>query len=146
MQEPHRLLRDLAKQEYENITCLEEIKWKQRAKVWWLKEGDKNTNFFQCVVSCRRNTNYIHSLTDEDRNELPSDQLKDHIVSYFMRLFKEPGIHRPKLNGIQFKRISANSRVWIERPFEEDEVKRVVWSINDDKAPGPNGFTMAFFK
>lgn len=68
------------------------------------------------------------------------------MVSYFMKLFKELGIRRPKLNVVQFRRISANSRVWLERPFEEEEVKRVVWSIEDVKALGSNGFTMAFFK
>lgn len=34
----------------------------------------------------------------------------------------------------------------MEHPFEEDEIKRVVWSTDDNKAPGPNHFTMAFFK
>lgn len=34
----------------------------------------------------------------------------------------------------------------MERLFEEAEVKKVVWSIEDDKASSPDGFSMAFFK
>lgn len=34
----------------------------------------------------------------------------------------------------------------MERPFVEEEVKKVIWSIEDDKALGPDGFTMAFYK
>lgn len=68
------------------------------------------------------------------------------MVSYFIRLFREPGIRRPQLNGVQLKRITANSCVWIECPCDEDEVKRVVWSIDDDKASSSDGFTMAFLK
>lgn len=37
-------------------------------------------------------------------------------------------------------------RFWLERLFEEDEIKRVVWSIEDDKVLGPDGFFMVFFK
>lgn len=32
-----RQMRDLAKQDYARFSCLEEIKWKQKAKVKWLK-------------------------------------------------------------------------------------------------------------
>lgn len=53
---------------------------------------------------------------------------------------------RPKLEGLDFKRISVNQRAWLEHPFEEDEIKNVVWNIEDDKAPGPDAFSMAFLK
>jgi hypothetical protein len=35
---------------------------------------------------------------------------------------------------------------WVKRPFEECEVLEVVKGMNKDKAQGPNGFTMAFFR
>lgn len=34
-------------------------------------------------------------------------------------------------------------RAWAERAFEE--IKKVVWSIEDDKASGPYGFSTGFF-
>ena len=34
----------------------------------------------------------------------------------------------------------------IERKFEKDEILLALQSSNGDKAPGPNGFTMAFFQ
>lgn len=92
------------------------------------------------------NTNFIHSLMDENGRELDLGDIKSHIVAYFMKPFKDSGHRRPKWNGVQFKRISTNVRNWLERPFEEKEVKRVVWNIEDDKAPRPDGFSMAFFK
>lgn len=33
-----------------------------------------------------------------------------------------------------------------ERMFEEDEVKEAVFAMGGDKAPGPNGFPIAFFQ
>jgi hypothetical protein len=34
----------------------------------------------------------------------------------------------------------------LERVFEEEEVKGVVKAMNNDKALGPGGFSMAFFQ
>lgn len=34
----------------------------------------------------------------------------------------------------------------MDRPFDEEEVFGVVHDFNGDKAPGPDGFTMAFFQ
>jgi hypothetical protein len=34
----------------------------------------------------------------------------------------------------------------MERAFEEEEVRNVVSTMDGDKAPGPDGFSMAFFK
>jgi hypothetical protein len=36
--------------------------------------------------------------------------------------------------------------LWLERGFEEQEVWEVVREMNGDKAPGPDGFSMAFFQ
>jgi hypothetical protein len=41
--------------------------------------------------------------------------------------------------------ISGEESVWLERPFEEDEVSGVVRGFNGDKAPGPDGFSLAFY-
>lgn len=81
LSESQSQMRDLAKQDYKRTSCLEEIKWRQKAKVKWLKEGDQNTCFFHRIVSCRRNPNYIHSLVDDTGNEVVLDFLKDHIAA-----------------------------------------------------------------
>ena len=42
----------------------EEIFWRQRSRVSWMSEGDKNTKFFHAQCDQRRRTNFISSLRD----------------------------------------------------------------------------------
>jgi hypothetical protein len=51
---------------------------------------------------------------------------------------------RPLLDGLDFSMISAEDALWLERPFDEEEVAGVVAGFNGDKAPGPDGFSMGF--
>ena len=47
---------------------------------------------------------------------------------------------------MQFSAISGEVAEWLERPFDEEEIAGVVQGFNGDKAPGPNGFSLAFFQ
>ena len=47
---------------------------------------------------------------------------------------------------MELGRIFEEDASWLDRPFEEDEVFGVVNGSNGDKSPGPDGFSMAFFK
>jgi len=53
---------------------------------------------------------------------------------------------RSRVDGLSFLSIDANESIWLEREFEEEEVRDVIRNLNGDKAPGPDGFTMAFFQ
>lgn len=48
-----------ARKKLGSILLNEEIYWKQRAKTFWMKKGDKNTRFFHMMASTRRKTNKI---------------------------------------------------------------------------------------
>lgn len=46
-----RQLRDSLKANYNVIFCKEEEDWKQRSRDRWVKEGDRNTAYFQKIAS-----------------------------------------------------------------------------------------------
>jgi hypothetical protein len=50
------------------------------------------------------------------------------------------------VDGISFSSVEADECLWLERVFEEQDVREVVREMNGDKAPGPDGFFMAFFQ
>ncbi|XP_073020951.1 uncharacterized protein [Primulina eburnea] len=57
----------------------EEDYWRQRAKQYWLKEGDRNTRFFHTSASARKQTNKISGL--KDVNGHWQDEQKKHLRS-----------------------------------------------------------------
>ena len=40
----------------------EEMMWLQRTRINWLKEGDRNTRYFQMVANQRRRKTTIHTM------------------------------------------------------------------------------------
>ncbi|WMV44670.1 hypothetical protein MTR67_038055 [Solanum verrucosum] len=53
---------------------------------------------------------------------------------------------RPQFNPRGQARIDEEDNAALQAQFEEQEIKNCVFSCARDKAPGPDGFTMAFFK
>jgi hypothetical protein len=50
------------------------------------------------------------------------------------------------MDGLSFDSILEAEAEWLEREFTEEEVKKVVKSMVGDKAPDPDGFSVAFFQ
>jgi hypothetical protein len=110
-----------------------------------LKEGDKCTKFFNSIANSNRSYNSLDSLLIGDT---PSNQTEigEHVVRFYQKLFFEPCRWRPMVDGISFDSIMKSEASWLERAFEEEEVRKVVLTMNGDKALGPDGFSMAFEK
>ena len=69
----------------------------------------------------------------------------DQAVQFYKNLYKESEEWRPFVEGLEFDQIKGLERGWLERRFEQEEVLRVVKELEGDKAPGPDGFSLAFF-
>ena len=50
------------------------------------------------------------------------------------------------VDGLPFASTGAAAQAHLERPFELEEVVQVLKDVQGDKAPGPDGYTMAFFQ
>ncbi|WMV40265.1 hypothetical protein MTR67_033650 [Solanum verrucosum] len=59
------------KLEIQQIAIAEEISWRQKSRCLWLKEGDKNKNFFQRMINSHRRSNCI------DRSKIGDDLIEN---------------------------------------------------------------------
>ncbi|KAK2665801.1 hypothetical protein Ddye_004375 [Dipteronia dyeriana] len=53
---------DILEELWKGIRKKEQI-WRQKSRVQWLKEGDKNSKYFNCLANSRRRINYIGEIT-----------------------------------------------------------------------------------
>jgi hypothetical protein len=68
------------------------------------------------------------------------------IVNFYESLFSEPLSWRLRVDNLEFEVLSMDEAASLEVPFEEREVREVINSMDRDKAPGPDGFSLAFFR
>lgn len=58
----------------------------------------------------------------------------------------EGTLERPKLDGVNFQKISSHDNSVLIANFKEDEVKDIVCDCASSKSLGPDGFTFLFIK
>jgi len=79
--------------ELNKLLEMEDIKWRQRAKWSWFKDGDRNTQFFHAWANHRRISNFIGSTIDmEGQLRKGSTKVGDAFTRYFQHLFATEGV------------------------------------------------------
>ncbi|KAF7843734.1 reverse transcriptase [Senna tora] len=126
----------------------EEIMWRQRSRVSWLKEGDRNTKFFHNSASKRRRKNTIKRLTDragEWKEEL--DDMREIAVEYFKEIFtsSKPENYDDVIVHV-LRKISDYLMHSLDENFTMEEVKEACFMMYPTKAPGPDGFLALFYQ
>ncbi|RVX08897.1 hypothetical protein CK203_011088 [Vitis vinifera] len=105
-----------AKENYAKWVSMEEVHWRQLSRELWLREEDRNTGFFHRMADARRRVNALDKI---------------------------------KINGVRIteeQEISQSEAEALELPFSEVEIYAALMGMNGDKAPGPDGFTVAFWQ
>ena len=138
--------KDHLKAKFENVLLLEEIKWKQTSRAPWLWEGDKNTKFFHKVANLSHRFNSIDHLVVNGIVNTNQSEIGEGLVSFYQGLFSDDVVRKPLLDGLDFSSIDETDRDILDRHFTEDEVWGVVWHMSGEKAPVPDGFSLAFFQ
>jgi hypothetical protein len=78
-------------QDWEARCKQEETLWRQKSKIQWLKDGERNTKFFHRTTIVRRSHNRILKIRDQDGIERESHQdIKNTMVKHFQGISKEP--------------------------------------------------------
>jgi hypothetical protein len=132
--------------ELDSCLLMEEVSWRQKSRILWLKEGDKCTKYFHSMANSRRRYNSIDSLMIDGTLSNNQVEISDHIVKFYQKLFLEQCRWRIRVDDLEFDQILEHEAGWLEREFDEAEVRKVVFAMNGDKAPGPDGFSIAFFQ
>eukprot|EP00253_Pinus_taeda_P014197 PITA_14197 len=126
----------------------EEEDQRQKSRCLWLKAGDKNTYFFHNNIKLRRAGNQIDKIEVEGKQLSDQEEIKEAAHNHFKTLFS---IAPQQTDNFEFlseveSKISDAKNKELDQVITEEEICAVTFSMQQDKAPGPDGFTVAFYR
>ena len=93
---------------------MEEIYWRQKSRVLYIREGDRNTRFFHRIASSRRRFNSIDRLMVDGELSSDPEAIAGCISDFYRQLYAETMAHRPLLDDVEFSCISKEDVLWLE--------------------------------
>jgi len=135
----HMLLKaSLAKEEY----------WRLKSHSLWFKTGDRNTSFFHKQAQARKCINSISEIKVESNTHIDIRSIKNVAFIHFKNLYSEEEAlgHVPTLVNKMPSLITTSKNQFLEAEISKNEIKSTLFTMEPDKAPGPNGFTARFLQ
>ncbi|XP_026459857.1 uncharacterized protein LOC113360574 [Papaver somniferum] len=119
---------------------------KQKSRNKWLVEGAGNTNFFHNSIRMRRSSNTISELVDANGVTVTyCDQIRDLMVGYYEAKFNgDDAVPVDSLFDIEHDSLSDEERNRTDHFPTVEEIHVVVFGLDADSAPGPDGFASFF--
>ncbi|RVW82341.1 Transposon TX1 uncharacterized 149 kDa protein [Vitis vinifera] len=139
-------LKKEAKDSFKKWVLLEEAHWRQHSRELWLKDGDKNTGFFHRMASAHRRYNAMDRIKVNGEWLVEEQEVREGVVNSFQQLLTEDMGWQADIGSIPVGCISLQDAESLETPFAENEIHSALMEMNGDKAPGPDGFTVAFWQ
>lgn len=124
--------------------------WRQRSRVKWLKDGDRNTKFFHSMVKYRKGNVIILNLEIEGEIIQDQERIADHIVNFYSQLFTvefddEPPPDFTSMNGLINSRVRDEDVAMLTSIPSQDEVKAIVFAMDRESVPDLDGFGGIFY-
>eukprot|EP00253_Pinus_taeda_P017934 PITA_17934 len=138
-------------QECENLCKQEEIFWRQKSRVQWLKEGERNTRFFHRSTTANRAYKRISTTKDENGElENTHKNIEAVLSQHFRNITRENNPDREQsmreITRHITKLVPREENLNLNGLVTEEEVSEVLKDMQNCKAPGPDGFNVHFFK
>lgn len=139
-----------AKLNREKWLNVEESIMRQKSRVQWLKLGDGNTAYFHVSLKNRLAQNRITSLTSANGNIMTSSSdIEEEILGFYKKILGTCANQLPAVNHQAMRdgpRLDRGKQAHLIVPVSRDEILQALQGINDNKAPGSDGFNAIFFK
>lgn len=139
------MLRGKLKKRLLGWAVIEKAQKKQCARINYLREGDTNTKFFHLRANACRRKNFIQRLNKGTGWAVTHEEKSQIIQDHFSATMARPRIHTKTFywESLQLLAVDLSE---LDQPLTEEEIKRGISQIPQDRAPGPDGYTGLFYK
>ncbi|GKE46583.1 RNA-directed DNA polymerase, eukaryota, reverse transcriptase zinc-binding domain protein, partial [Tanacetum coccineum] len=129
-------------QAFNEALIMEERFLKQKAKIEWLRVGDSNSDYFHKPVKSHVSRSRINVISNSEGIVFSGDQVANAFVSHYEEFLGHKGQHSD-LNTLNLfpNKLDPEDALNMIRPVTQKEVKDAMFSMGNDKSPGPDGFT-----
>jgi type I site-specific restriction endonuclease len=131
-----------------DVLAREETMEHQQSRISWLRDGDRNTTFFQAKARAQNRTNRIKMLTDDAGNIFTEQEDLERLAcQFYQNLFSAQKNFQPELI-YQYvpQKVTPEMSQLLEQPFTELEVESALFQMAPNKSPGVDGFNAGFFQ
>eukprot|EP00253_Pinus_taeda_P029550 PITA_29550 len=129
--------------------CLAEEEFRRlKSRSLWLKSGDRNTSFLHKQTQARKGRNTISKVKDDNLVLKDFGSIKKVVTDHFEQLYREDSraVFNTDMFDVVPNLISSKMNQSLESKITLKEVKEALFSMEPDKAPGPDGFTPRFLQ
>ena len=128
---------------------VEEEFGRQKSRSLWLESGDKNTNYFHKQAEARKSFKAVTEINFQGSLIKDFEEIKKAAFLTFKDLFS--ALDEEPLNPLDHPfdlippLIQEADNLLLIAPISLKELKRALFRMKPDSAPGPDGFTTRFY-
>lgn len=135
--------------EINRFWALEEIKLRQRSRDRDIKEGDRNTAYFQAVANQRSRKKEVECLMGPTGLVYDNKGMLNIAVDFYKKLFAKEDKSNVSL-GEDFwdnsEKVTSEENDLLQARFSEEEIKEALFNCYAEGAPSPDGLSFIFYQ
>ncbi|XP_057786281.1 uncharacterized protein LOC131003750 [Salvia miltiorrhiza] len=116
---------------------------RQKSRIRWLQDGDRNTKFYHNMLRMKRASHTIKHLEINDVLVEDHNTLASHVENFYKALFAadiNPGGDLSWITNYITSSLTLDHKSALVTCPTATEIKAVVFAMDKDSAPGPDGF------
>lgn len=118
---------------------------RQRARTRHLSDGDTRTRYFHLQACHRRRKNYLFTIYHNGQSFSEEEAKVDLVFEYYNSLLGTPfsRTHRIDIDQLGLPRLNLSDQ---SARFTADEIASTIRGSPSNRAPGPDGFGISFYR
>lgn len=112
--------------------------------------GCKPRKYLAHQLKKRKERKLINKIVKDQKEIVRENENKNAFLKYYSNLYKQTPVKSDELEAYiqncQIKQISSSDRESLNKVITKEEIQEVISSMKVGKAPGPDGFTLKFYK